>query len=94
MRLPRHPTHPGQMLFEEFLKPLGMSQLAFARHLGVPYGRIHQIVKGRRSLSPETAWLFSHALGTSPLFWMNLQTAYDLVHHKAPRRVPRLIKAG
>ena len=89
-RLPRNPTHPGEMLLEEFLKPLGMSQVAFARHIGVSFKRINEIVNGRRGITPETAWLLSNALGNSPQFWMSLQTTYDLVHHRAKRRVRKL----
>ena len=89
-RLPRNPTSPGEMLLEEFLKPLGLSQLAFARHIGVSFKRINEIVNGRRSITPETAWLFAKAFGNSPQFWMSLQTTFDLVHHKAERRVQRL----
>ncbi len=89
-RMPHNPTHPGEMLLEEFLKPLGVSQVEFAKHLGVGFKRINEIVNGKRSISPETAWLFSQALGTSPQFWMNLQATYDLVHHKADHDVPLL----
>jgi addiction module HigA family antidote len=86
-RLPKDPTSPGEMLLEEFLRPLGMTQSAFAVHIGVSFKRINEIVNGRRAITPETAWLFSQALGTTPQFWMNLQTTYDLVHHPAPREV-------
>ena len=89
-RLPRNPTHPGNMLLEEFLKPIGLTQSAFAEHIGVSFKRINEIVNGRRSITPETAWLFSQALGTTPQFWMNLQTTYDLVHHQSPRAVERV----
>ena len=89
-RLPRNPTSPGEMLLEEFLRPLGISQLAFARHVGVSFKRINEIVNGRRAITPETAWLFAKAFGNSPRFWMNLQTTYDLVRHKTERHVRRL----
>jgi addiction module HigA family antidote len=89
-KLPKNPTSPGEMLLEEFLKPMGISQLAFARHVGVSFKRINEIVNGRRAITPETAWLFSKALGNSPQFWMNLQTTYDLVRHKTERRVQRI----
>jgi addiction module HigA family antidote len=78
------------MLLEEFLKPLGITQVAFAAHIGVSFKRINEIVNGRRAITPQTAWLLSKALGTTPQFWMNLQTTYDLVHHRAPREVERL----
>ena len=90
VRLPKNPTHPGEMLLEEFLKPLGISQVAFAKHIGVSFKRINEIVNGRRAITPETAWLFSKALGNSPQFRMNLQSTYDLVHHRVDRPIRRL----
>ena len=74
----RTPTHPGEILLEEFLAPLGVTQVAFAAHLGVPVQRVNELVKGKRGVTPETAWLLSQALGTTPEFWMNLQAAHDL----------------
>lgn len=88
----RLPTHPGEILLEEFLVPMGMSQIAFAQHLGISSQRINEIVHGKRCITPESAWLFSQALGTSPEFWMNLQNHYDLATHK-PKRVVGLIAA-
>jgi addiction module HigA family antidote len=84
------PVHPGEILLEEFLKPLGMSQVAFARHIGVPTQRINEIVRGKRGVSPDTAWLFAQALGTTPEFWLNLQAAYDLARSR-PRQTVRLL---
>ncbi len=55
----RIPTHPGEILLEEFLKPLEMSQAAFAKHIGVPTQRINEIVRGKRGVTPETAWHFA-----------------------------------
>ncbi len=89
-RLPKNPTHPGEMLLEEFLKPAGLTQVAFARHTGVSFKRINEIVNRRRSVTPETAWLFAQAFGNSPQFWMNLQTTYDLVHRRTKRKVARI----
>jgi addiction module HigA family antidote len=74
----RIPTHPGVILLEEFLIPLGLSQVAFARHIHVPTQRINEIVRGKRGVTPETAWLFAQALNTTPEFWLNLQSAHDL----------------
>ena len=74
----RVPTHPGEILREEFLVPLGQTQVALAAHLGVPVQRINELVRGKRGVTPETAWLLSQALGTTPEFWVNLQAAYDL----------------
>jgi len=92
--LPTHriPTHPGVVLRIEFLEPLGVSQLDFSRHLGVPIQRINGIVRGRRAVTPETAWLLSQALGTTPEFWISLQTSYDLARSRPARRV-RLLKS-
>jgi len=76
----RPPTHPGEMLLEEFLKPLEMSQRAFAEHLGWTYARLNEIVKGRRGLSADSALSLGEALGTGPEFWLNLQRDWDLWH--------------
>ncbi len=83
-------THPGVILLEEFLTPLGVSQVAFARHIGVPIQRVNEIVRGKRGITPETAWLFAQALGTTAEFWANLQSAYDLSHSHPTRIVARL----
>jgi addiction module HigA family antidote len=74
----RVPTHPGEILREEFLAPLRITQVAFAAHIGVPLQRVNEIVLGKRGISAETAWLFAQALGTKPEFWMSLQTLHDL----------------
>jgi len=86
----RIPTHPGEILQEEFLNPLGLSQVAFAGHIGVPVQRINEIVRGKRGITPESAWFFAEALGTTPEFWLNLQANYDLVRHHPKRRVSRI----
>ena len=86
----RIPTHPGEVLLEEFLKPMGISQVAFARHVGVPLQRINEIVRGKRGITPDTAWRFAQAFGTTPEFWMNLQMAYDLARGKPADRVERI----
>ena len=90
----RTTTHPGEVLKEEFLAPLGITQLAFAQHIGVPLQRVNEIVRGKRSVTPETAWLLSQALGTTPQFWMNLQDAYDLTSKRPTRTVEPLVKAA
>jgi addiction module HigA family antidote len=88
----RIPTHPGEVLREEFLRPLDISQVRFAQHIGVPVQRINEIVKGKRGVSAESAWLFAQALGTSPEFWVNLQSNYDLsVARKGARKVAQLV---
>ena len=86
-------THPGEVLKEEFLDPLGITQVAFARHIGVPLQRVNEIIRGKRGITPETAWLFSQALRTTPQFWMNLQDAYELTSNRPDRTVERLVKA-
>ncbi len=88
----RIPTHPGEMLLVEFLAPIGVTQVDFARHLGIPAQRINEIVKGKRGVTPETAWLLSQALGTSPEFWLNLQTAHDLAKTQPRSRIGKVAK--
>jgi addiction module HigA family antidote len=90
----RIPTHPGEILEEEFLKPLGISQVAFAAHLGVPVQRINELVRGKRGITPETAWLLSQALNTTPEFWLNLQMTFDLVQNRPRREIQALRLAG
>lgn len=72
------PIHPGEILLEEFLEPMELSQNHLARRLGVPAPRINQIVLGKRSISADTALRLSRFFGTSERFWLNLQTRYDL----------------
>jgi len=86
----RIPTPPGEVLLEEFLVPMNVSQVAFAAHIGVPVQRVNEIVRGKRGITPETAWLFAEALGTSPEFWLNLQSNYDLVRSRPKRQVKRI----
>ena len=74
----RAPFHPGELLLEEFLEPVGITQTEFARKLGVDIQRLNGIIRGRRAVSAETAWLLSKALGTSPEFWTNAQARWDL----------------
>ena len=90
----RIPTHPGEILEEEFLKPLGISQVAFAAHLGVPVQRINELVRGKRGITPETAWLLSQALNTTPEFWLNLQMTFDLAQNRPRREIQALRLAG
>jgi antitoxin HigA-1 len=72
------PVHPGEVLLEEFLRPLAISQYRLAHVIDVPPRRINEIVHGKRAISPDTALRLSRALGTSDRFWINLQTHYDL----------------
>ncbi len=87
----RIPTHPGEVLLEEFLIPIGVSQVALAKHLGIPVQRVNEIVRGKRGVTPDTAWLLSQAFDTSPEFWMNLQMAYDLARNKPKQQVGSLL---
>ena len=87
----RTATHPGQILLHEFLEPLQVSQSELARHLGVPIQRINELVRGKRGITPETAWLLSKSLNTTPEFWMNLQMNYDLTTTKPPKGVKQLV---
>lgn len=74
----RKPTHPGEILLEEFLKPLGMSQIELAKKMDVPVQRVNTLINGKRDMTAETAILLSRVLKTSSEFWMNLQVVYDL----------------
>jgi addiction module HigA family antidote len=90
----RIPTHPGEILLEEFLKPMEITQVLFAKHLGIPTQRINEIIKGKRGVTPDTAWLLSQALGTTPQFWLNLQIQHDLALQKPKRQVKLLISTN
>src|SRR5437762_8744228 len=79
--MPRHklpPVYPGEILLEEFLSPLGVSQYRLAKETSVPARRINEIVRGLRSISADTALRLARYFGTSERFWLNLQTRYDL----------------
>jgi len=76
------PIHPGEILMEEFLKPLGLSQYRLAKEIGVPPRRINEIVHGKRSISVDTALRLSRYFGLSDRFWLNLQMRYDLEREK------------
>lgn len=90
----RIPTHPGEILLEDFLKPMGVSQVALAEHLDIPVQRINELVRGKRGVTPETAWLLAGALGTTPEFWINLQANHDLVRNRPKKKVRQLAAAG
>lgn len=72
------PAHPGEILLEEFLRPLAVSQYRLAREIGVPARRINEIVHGQRRVSADTALRLARFFGTSERFWINLQSRYDL----------------
>ena len=95
LRIPKNraPTHPGEMLLEEFLKPLGMTQVELARRIAVPFQRVNQIINRKRALSPDTALRFSRLFGTTPGFWLALQQRWDLyhaTHSSASRGIARI----
>jgi addiction module HigA family antidote len=75
---PARPIHPGEILWEEYMKPLGLKAPTTAKAMGVPRTRIERLVAGQTALSPDTALRLSRAFGSDPLFWMKLQAAYDL----------------
>lgn len=81
-RLPTHrpPTHPGEMLLEEFLRPLGISQSAFAVQLGVSFPRLNEVINAKRSVTPDTALRLAQVTGMSADFWLGLQQDWDLWH--------------
>jgi len=76
----RTPTHPGEILLEEFLNPMGLTQKELADSIHVPYQRVNDIINGRRNVSPSTALRLSKFFGTSVDFWMNLQTRWDIYY--------------
>jgi antitoxin HigA-1 len=76
----RQPTHPGEMLLEEFLNPMSMTQRELADAIHVPYQRVNEIVNGRRGITPGTALRLAKFFSMSAAFWMNLQLRWDLYH--------------
>lgn len=93
-RLPTHrpPTHPGEMLLEEFLKPLGISQSGFAIQLGVSFPRLNEIIRGRRGVTPDTALRLAQVTGVSADFWLGLQQDWDLWHALQSRNIAEIAK--
>ena len=74
----RTPTHPGEMLLEEFLVPMGLTHRELAEAVHVPYQRVNDLINGRRGMTPSTALRLAKYFGTTPAFWMNLQLRWDL----------------
>ena len=87
-------THPGVILLKEFLEPLELTQKALATHVGIPVQRVNEIVRGKRGVTPETAWLLSEALRTTPEFWLNLQSIHELSANRPNHHVEPLVAAG
>ncbi len=92
LRIPTHrePTHPGEMLLEEFLIPMGITQRELAKELHVPYQRINEIINKRRGITPSTALRLAKYFSVSEDFWMNLQLRWDL--YKAKRNEAKELK--
>ncbi|MBI3540792.1 MAG: HigA family addiction module antidote protein [Deltaproteobacteria bacterium] len=93
------PIHPGEILDEEFLKPMKVSQSKLARNIDVPHRRVNEIVLGKRNITPDTAMRFSAYFGTTAEFWMNLQATYDLRLLQRSQRtryskIPHLLQAA
>jgi addiction module HigA family antidote len=80
IRVPKHrePTHPGEMLAEEFLEPMGLTQRDLADAIHVPYQRVNELINGKRGITPSTALRLARFFGVTPDFWLNLQTRWDL----------------
>jgi len=83
-------THPGTILLKEYLEPMGLTQKELADHLDIPIQRVNEIVRGKRGVSPDTAWLLSEAFDTSPEFWLNLQSMHDLSSNRPDRHIKSL----
>lgn len=88
------PVHPGEVLLEDFMKPLGLSQYRLARDIGVPALRISQIVRGKRSITADTAMRLARYFGTSAAVWLRLQARYDLevAEARLAKRINREVK--
>lgn len=90
----RTATHPGIILLKEFLEPMELTQKALAEHIDIPVQRVNEIVRGKRGISPDTAWLFSEAFNTSPEFWLNLQAAHELSSNRPKNHIEPLAAIG
>lgn len=89
----RRPTTPGEILLEEFLRPMRITQTAFARRIGITNARLNEIIRGKRGVTPDTALRFGRALRVSPQFWLNLQAAvelYDAQHSPAAEEIKKI----
>ncbi len=86
-RQPKNPFHPGEMLLEEFLEPMGMSQVVFAEKIGWSRTRLRALIRGERGVTANSALDLAETLGTSARLWMNLQATYDLDKAAKARRV-------
>ena len=84
---PKNPFHPGEMLLEEFLEPMGTSQAEFAGRIGWTRARLNEFIRGKRGVTASAALDLAQTLGTSPKLWMNLQATYDLDKAAKARKV-------
>ena len=93
VRIPTHrpPTHPGEMLLEEFLKPMGITQKELSNSIHVPYQRINEVINQKRGITPSTALRLSKYLGVSEDFWLNIQLRWDL--YKARKKETTELKS-
>lgn len=85
MKQPKNPFHPGEILLEEFLEPMGLTQSAFANQIGWTKAKLNELIKGKRGITADTALDLAEALKTSPKVWMNLQATWDLDQAKKAR---------
>jgi addiction module HigA family antidote len=95
VRIPKNraPAHPGKILLNEYLEPLGVPQTKFAERIGVPVQRVNEIIKGKRGVTEDTALRFAAALNTSPGFWLNLQQRWNLyqaMHSEEAKDIERI----
>ena len=100
-RTRRRPKHPGEVLYHDFLEPMGMSQTELARRLGISFPRVNEIINGKRAVTPDTALRLARLLGTTAELWLSLQQAvdlWDLMHSAgtaaALRKIDPVAKAG
>lgn len=87
MRQPKNPFHPGEILMEEFLKPAGITQVAFAKKLGWTTAKLNELIKRKRGITADSALDLATALGTSAKLWMNFQATFDLDRAMKDRKV-------
>lgn len=94
--LPTHrvSTHPGTILLQDFIQPSGLTQAAVARKLEISNNRLNELIRGKRGVTPETAWKLAGFFSTSPEFWMNLQTAHDLTLFRARKKTVANSRSG
>jgi len=95
VRIPTHgpPTHPGEILLEDFLKPMGISQIELAKKIGVSYPRVNELIHRKRGVTPDTALRLERLFGMEAQFWLNLQLAWDLyrtIHSPAAKDIQKI----